>query len=71
MTVNIDGAEYAVLCLLTGTRVIIDYGGAVVLADCVGGSWDLSGDPATPDEQKIIDRILAPEMDTTVVTVTK
>ena len=70
MTIDINGSSCAILYNISPSRAIIDYGGGVVLADCIGGRWELSGDPTTDEERKIVNSILAPEMDTTLVTIT-
>jgi hypothetical protein len=69
----VDGKTYKVAHVFSDTRVIIDWDlGAFVLADkAPDGTWDLSGVPATPDEEVVVKQLNAPTNDTTVTTVVK
>ena len=71
MQIMLDGKNYTVVNQLRPDRAIIDYDGLFVLADLTGGSWDLSGVPASPDEEKILKDLCAPTNDKTIVTVNK
>jgi hypothetical protein len=71
-TVTIGGMAYEVLYTTKPGRVVIRYdGGLVVLADQNrDGTWDLSGQPASTEEQAIITRYM-PANNTTEVDIVK
>lgn len=73
MKITIDGKEYEVAHQFNESRVIISYEGVYVFADrwADGGGWDLSGEPARENEKPVLEALLAPMLDKTVVTVTK
>jgi len=71
MEISIDGKSYAVVRQLREDRVIIDFDGMFVFADCMWGAWDLSGVPASLEEGKILQELCAPTNDKTVVTIIK
>ena len=56
-TIDIDGTPYEVLHLFGFNRCLVRYEGLVVLADRgpITGFWALSANPATPEEQKIVE----------------
>lgn len=72
-TVKIGQDVYGVCHAFSDVRVIINYEGAYVLADFVvssfGKSWELSGEPANPEERAMLEELVQPFEDTTVVTV--
>jgi hypothetical protein len=62
---------YAVLHRFGDKRALILYGGLAVLVDeQPNGRWELSGVPATPGEQIVIERVM-PARDTTDVAIVK
>lgn len=68
----IDGVAYSVVHSFGDARVIINYEGLYVFADKnPDGTWDLSGEPARENEKPVLEALLAPTMDQTIVTVTK
>jgi hypothetical protein len=66
-----DGQEYEVAHTFSPSRAIISYDGLYVLVDQVDGAWDLSGEPARPEEKPVLETLLAPMMDQSIVTITK
>lgn len=69
----VDGKTYKVAHFFNDARVLIDYDlGAFVFADkAADGTWDLSGQPASPEEEVIVKQLNAPMNDTTVVNIVK
>lgn len=69
----VDGNTYDVAYQFNENRCLINFLGLFVLADRdpSRGTWDQSGNPATPDEEIVIKQFTAPMTDTTIVTVTK
>ncbi len=65
----VDGKEYEVAHAFSPTRALINMDGLYVFADQVAGQWDLSGEPASEDEQPVLAALLAPTMDQSVLTV--
>ena len=64
---NVRGVMREQLHRFTYTRALIDYDDAVVFVDFVAGRWDLSADPATPEEMPTLEKLMADQMDRTVV----
>lgn len=48
-------------------RLIVDYDGLCVLVDEVGGTWMLSGRPATASEKPVLNALVASRPDSVVV----
>lgn len=73
MTITLtDGKDYEVAHTFSEGRVLISYDGLYSFADRAGdGTWDLSGEPARPEEKPVLAALLAPTMDQSVVTITK
>lgn len=82
ITLSDDGNEYEIARFFNARRVIISYQGTFVFADLVDvpasdgmpakSVWSLSGDPPRTAEEKLaLDKLIAPTLDKTVVTVTK
>jgi hypothetical protein len=71
--ITISGKTYEVAHTFTDSRAVIDYDlGAFVLVDkAPDGTWDLSGQPASPEEEVVVKALNAPTNDVTVTTVTK
>lgn len=68
----IDGKLYEVAHEFNPARAIINYDGVFVLVDKnADGTWDLSGEPAREDEKPILEALIKPFEDQTIVTVTK
>lgn len=59
-TINIDGAPYEVFQTFGINRCLIRFEGLAVLADKepITGAWILSGIPATPEEEKIVEMFM-------------
>jgi len=67
-----DGKTYMVAHAFDSARALINFDGLYVFVDkAEDGTWDLSGEPARPDEKPILNALLAPTNDKTVVTVIK
>jgi hypothetical protein len=64
-------SSYEVVHSFSPYRCLIKYNGLYVLADLNDGTWDLSGDPASPSETAVIKTFTSTTDDTTVTTVTK
>ena len=69
----VDGKTYDVAYQFNENRCLINFEGLFVLADRdpSAGTWDQSGQPASPEETKVIQEVTASMTDTTVVNVTK
>ena len=53
-------------------RCLVEWEGAFAYVDrSDDGTWDLSGQPASPDELAVLNDCLAGQMDKSVVTITK
>lgn len=66
------GDSYEVVKEINPARAIVLYSGLYVLVDKdpSAGTWDLSGVPASPDEEELIKQLTASMTDTTIVVVT-
>ena len=72
MSITIKDKEYQLAASLGDSRAFINYEGLFVLVDKdAGGTWDLSGQPASPEEEVILKKLTELMNDTTLVTVTK
>jgi hypothetical protein len=71
--VRIDDVSYEIVYSFSANRVLILYEGLFVLADrnLDDGVWALSGEPASPEENKIIAGFDRSMQDTTITTATK
>jgi hypothetical protein len=66
----IDGSPFKVVHTFTASRVLIDYDTLFVLADrAKDGTWDLSGQPTTVEEEQVLKALLDPTNDQTSVKV--
>lgn len=67
------GVYYDVAHFFSEVRAVIVYEGLYVLVDMdpATGEWDLSGEPARPDEKSVLEELTASMKDRSVVTVTK
>ena len=69
--ITVDGKQYSVAHRFGPTRCLVSYDGLYVFVDqAPDGTWDLSGQPATPEEMPILEALNAPLNDKSVVTVT-
>lgn len=60
MTLEIDGVFCEILQSFNANRCLVRYEGLAVLADRdpTLGTWGLSGTPATPEEQKVVEAFM-------------
>jgi hypothetical protein len=71
-TVIVDGFSYNVVHVFRANRALINYEGLFVLVDMLtDGTWELSGEPASDEEEVVLKTFTAPMNDKTVVTITK
>jgi hypothetical protein len=70
-TVEIDGEDYEVVHWFSLVRCLVVYEGLYALADEENGEWDLSGEPASSDEAKVITTFTESTNNKTIISVTK
>lgn len=57
--ITIDGKNYNVFHMFTERRALVDFEGLAVICDrSDDGSWSLSGEPASPEEQLMIEKYM-------------
>jgi len=73
MKLTVNGTEYEVIRQFNENRALVNYEGLAVLVDRdpQSGTWDLSGQPANPDEEQVIKDFQAPMNDKTVLDIEK
>lgn len=72
MTITLDGQDYEVAHKFSESRVLVNYCGLYTFADkATDGTWELSGEPARQDEKPVLEALLAPTLDQSILTVTK
>jgi hypothetical protein len=71
MKILVDGKEYALVHSFRDNRAIIDMDGLYVLVDkAPDGIWDLSGEPAREGEKEVLQQLIEPMNDQSILTVT-
>lgn len=72
MKLVVEGQEYEVAHSFNESRALINFDGLYTFVDrAPDGTWELSGLPARPDEKPILDALIAPMKDKSIVTVIK
>lgn len=68
-----SGMKYEVAHEFGPGRVLVNYEGLFVLVDRdpQTGEWDLSGEPARPDEKPVIEALIEPMRDKSILVVKK
>jgi hypothetical protein len=70
-SIIVEGQTYKIAHTFSDSRVIIDMGGVFAFADKnPSGTWDLSGLPARESEKSVLNDLLAPTLDQSILTVT-
>lgn len=70
-SITVDGQTYRVAHSFSDSRVIIDMDGLFAFADKnPSGTWDLSGEPAHGDEKTVLNGLIAPMLDKSILTIT-
>lgn len=70
MDITVDGKTYTVEHFFSATRAIINFDGLYVLVDKYpDGTWELSGEPARENEKPILNALVAPMLDKSILKV--
>jgi hypothetical protein len=69
MIVTVRGVECRIRYASNESRVLVEWESAFTFVDRADdGTWDLSGQPASPDELRVLNDFLAGQTDRTVIT---